>query len=242
MNIRAIIFDVYGTLLEVGPAPPGAEERWHSLHAEVFGCSSPMGLADFYAACDGAIARRHAEARARGISWPEVQWRSVVAEVLPALGRLASETQEDFLFRQMQASRSLRLGDGASQALRALRERQTILGLASNAQAHTRRELGMALDSAGLSLAWFEPDLCFWSYQHGFSKPDPHVFRILTARLETRGIAPSEILMVGDRPDNDLEPARAHGWQTWRLAAATQTGAAASGHWSDLLAWLSPAQ
>ena len=31
MTIRAVIFDVYGTLLEVGPAPPDADARWQRL-------------------------------------------------------------------------------------------------------------------------------------------------------------------------------------------------------------------
>ena len=88
--------------------------------------------------------------------------------------------------------------------------------------------------------AVFEPDLCFWSYRHGFSKPDPHVFRILTARLEARGLRPAEILMVGDRLDNDIEPARAHGWLTWRLARAAQTDVPppAAGDWVALRRWL----
>ncbi|MEK7674360.1 MAG: HAD hydrolase-like protein [Verrucomicrobiota bacterium] len=37
---------------------------------------------------------------------------------------------------------------------------------------------------------------------------------ILTARMTARSIPPSQTLMVGDRLDNDIEPARAHGWQT----------------------------
>jgi len=31
-------------------------------------------------------------------------------------------------------------------------------------------------------------------------------------------VAPQETLMVGDRLDNDIESARAQGWQTWRLS------------------------
>ena len=31
MNIRAVIFDIYGTLLEVGPPPPDADARWQRL-------------------------------------------------------------------------------------------------------------------------------------------------------------------------------------------------------------------
>jgi FMN phosphatase YigB (HAD superfamily) len=34
--------------------------------------------------------------------------------------------------------------------------------------------------------------------------------------------------MVGDRLDNDIEPAKAHGWQTWQL------GAAGDGDWAGL--------
>jgi FMN phosphatase YigB (HAD superfamily) len=54
------------------------------------------------------------------------------------------------------------------------------------------------------------------------------VFQILTARLQARAVAPQEILMVGDSPDNDIEPAKAHGWQAWQL------GPQAGGGWAAL--------
>ena len=31
MSIRAVIFDIYDTLLEVGPPPPDAARRWENL-------------------------------------------------------------------------------------------------------------------------------------------------------------------------------------------------------------------
>jgi putative hydrolase of the HAD superfamily len=101
--------------------------------------------------------------------------------------------------------------------LRWSKERQFLLGIASNAQAYTLRELHEALATHAMGLDLFERDLSFWSFEHGFSKPDPHVFRLLTARLRLLGIAPAETLMVGDRADNDLDPARAHGWQTFAI-------------------------
>ena len=73
---------------------------------------------------------------------------------------------------------------------------------------------------ATLSADLFHPALRFFSFEHGFSKPDPHVFQLLTARLGALGIAPEETLMVGDRLDNDIVPARAFGWQTWRVQTA----------------------
>ena len=93
------------------------------------------------------------------------------------------------------------------------------LGLASNAQAYTRVELAAALGEHGLAVDLFAPDLCYLSYEHGFNKPDPHVFRLLATRLRLRGIDPADALMVGDRIDNDIEPARAQGFQSWLLRA-----------------------
>jgi FMN phosphatase YigB (HAD superfamily) len=106
------------------------------------------------------------------------------------------------------------------------------MGIASNAQPYTLRELEGALLGRGLSLAVFTPELCFWSFEHGFSKPDPHVVRLLSARLRARGVRPDDTLMVGDRMDNDIEPARAQGWQTWKLAVAPQ--GPSEGDWDGL--------
>ena len=136
----------------------------------------------------------------------------------------------------MQIGRTLRLADGAADCLRQLNDNGILLGIASNSQAYTLREFSGALQAVGFNLSNFDRDVRFWSFENGFSKPDPHVFRILTARLEARGIGPAETLMVGDRLDNDIEPARAHGWQAWHLVSRTQSGPA--GNWSDLLAWL----
>lgn len=224
MNLRAVIFDIYSTMLEVGPPPPDADELWEKLFAEMLGATPPLTRTQFAVATAQIIARHHAEARARGIPWPEVQWPGVVREAIPGLVRLPARQLDDFLFRQMQIGRTLRLADGAADCLRLLNQQQRLLGIASNSQAYTRRELAAALSGAGVNLSLFDRDLQFWSYGHGFSKPDPHVFRMLTARLEARGIAPAEILMVGDRLDNDIEPARAHGWQTWQLKPGARPG------------------
>jgi FMN phosphatase YigB (HAD superfamily) len=42
--------------------------------------------------------------------------------------------------------------------------------------------------------------------------------------------------MVGDRLDNDIKPARVHGWQTWQIIPTKRDGP--SGNWRELLAWL----
>lgn len=236
MKVRAVIFDVYKTLLEVAPAPADAEMRWADLARATFGAPPRHGLAELIAATEAVIAREHAAARGAGIAYPEVYWPDVVREVLPELAALPEAAQDAFLLGQKALLHTVSLMPGAAEALAWLRQRGVPLGIASNAQPYTRHELGRALASAGLDLAWFAPDLCFWSFAHGFSKPDPHVFRLLTARLRARGITAADTLMVGDRLDNDIAPARAQGWRTWRLGSMPADGE--SGDWPALRAFL----
>lgn len=234
MTVRAVIFDVYSTILEVGPPAPNPEGLWRDLFTDMLGTSPPLTRTQFAAAASQVIARLHAQGRAQGIPWPEILWPEVVREVIPSLAKLPESQLDDFLLQQMRMGRTTRLAAGAADCLNWLKGQCCLLGVASNAQAYTLRELDEALSTAGLDLSIFAPDLRFWSFEHGFSKPDPHVFRILTARLGARGIRPSEILMVGDRLDNDMEPARAQGWQTWLL----QPGSPLGGGFQELAAAL----
>lgn len=233
MNVRAVLFDLYATLLEVGPPPADAEGRWQELFQEMLGIAPPLGRLEFFAACSQVVARQHDVARRQGVPWPEVQWPSIVKEVLPDLARLSSESERAaFILRQMETTRTVELAASTAALLRWLRARDVVLGILSNAQAYTWLELDAALAAHGLDRQIFERELCVLSFEHGFSKPDPHSFRILTARLEARGIPPADILMVGDRLDNDLEPARACGWQTWHRTGSPDTA------WADLRNWL----
>ncbi len=236
MNLRAAIFDIYGTLLQVGPPPPDADARWQRLWRDFLHIEPRLSRLDFSVASSKVIARHHEVARARGIPWPEIHWPSVVTEVVPEVAQLPSHDREEFLFRQIQTSHTIRMTAETASVLRWLKERPCLLGIASNAQAYTLRELNEALATHALGMVLFERDLCFWSFEYGFSKPDPHVFQVLTARLEARGIRPAEVLMVGDRLDNDIEPARDFGWQPWQL------GPQADGGWASLRETLSEPQ
>lgn len=230
--IRAVIFDVYKTLLEVLPAPSDAAVQWEQLWRTSLDAAPRLDLPGFARACDVIIAREHAAARQRGIPFPEIYWPAVAAEVLPELHDLPSVQRDEFLFRQSQLWHTVRLMRGAAEVLREARARGYLLGVASNAQPYTWRELDLTLRAVGLDQAIFDPRLCFWSFEHGFSKPDPHVFQILAVRLLSIGLKPDEVLMVGDREDNDILPARNMGWQTWRLSL--DGNADGGGNWDAL--------
>lgn len=233
MTVGAVIFDVYQTLLDVGPPPTDATAGWEKLWRQTLGVPPPLSLQDFAAACEREIAREHEAARAAGIAFPEVFWPGIATAAAPDLGTLSAAALDTFLFRHAQLVRRVNLGAETAALLRALAQRGLWLGLASNSQSYTVHELSAALAGAGLSLGLFERDLCFWSFEHGFSKPDPHVFRLLSARLRARGITPAQTLMVGDRLDNDIAPARRAGWQAWQLNAR-DAGPSDGGSWAEL--------
>lgn len=238
LNPRAVLFDVYSTLLIVGPPPADAEVRWEKLWTSVFPHPPRWTRLEFSAAGSQVIANRHAEAKAHGIPWPEIQWPSVVCELIPELGSLSESEREEFIYAHIQIGRTIRIDPAAAATLQWLSRRGIPLGIVSNSQAYTLRELESELASHSLSLEIFQPDLCFWSFQQGFSKPDPHVFQILTARLEAHGIGPADVLMVGDRADNDIQPARRFDWQTWQVHASDSPG---GGPWTSLLSRLQSA-
>lgn len=54
-------------------------------------------------------------------------------------------------------------------------------------------------------------DLVIASAEEGVAKPDPAIFRIA---LERAGCEPAEAVMIGDRLDNDIAPAKAVGMRT----------------------------
>ena len=56
--------------------------------------------------------------------------------------------------------------------------------------------------------------LCLPSAEIGKSKPDPAIFELATERS---GCEPEHAVMVGDRIDNDVTPAKSLGWKTIRV-------------------------
>lgn len=227
---KAVIFDVYRTLLDVSPNHADHEAQWNELHRRFFGEAPSMDLEHLNERCQHIISEDHSHAHEYGVPHPEVVWVDVMRRALPAFEKLPAGQGEDFLFGHIQLLRDLRLAPRAPAVLRECLRQEARLGITSNAQPYTVRELGEALAGAGLDLGMFDEDLCLWSFQNGFSKPDAHVFRLLAFRLINRGISPAETLIIGDRLDNDIEPARAQGFQTWWLNESHE------GDWEALIA------
>ncbi len=105
----------------------------------------------------------------------------------------------DAIWHRTYEAASFELRPGMAELLSELHERGVRLGLAAN-----QRPAALArLDGAGIGRFFHHREV---SGTHSFSKPDPRLFLRVCADL---GVDPTECVMVGDRIDNDIAPARA---------------------------------
>jgi HAD superfamily hydrolase (TIGR01509 family) len=98
---------------------------------------------------------------------------------------------------------------GAAGALDGFHRTGARLGVLANQPASARADL----ERAGL-LRRIAPEDVWLSEEVGLAKPDPAFFRLA---LGAWGLAPERVTYVGDRPDNDVAPAKALGLRTIRV-------------------------
>lgn len=216
-DIRAVIFDVYGTLLisaagDVGSAAETSEEPMvEALHAEGIVTSPTMELA---AGMERLIRQDHALAEATGTAHPEVEIRDIWKRIL-AESRLSlpDEALERVALRHECVANPVWPMPGASDLLAFLNQRELPLGILSNAQFYTPLLLEALLEKPLPDLG-FREDLCLWSYLLGQAKPSSEPFAQLKGLLGKEAIAPEQVLYVGNDMRNDIAPAAAQGFKT----------------------------
>lgn len=225
-GIRAVLFDVYGTLFISGTGDIGAFseatcERALADALEAVG-GGPIGSvaegADYYFE---AIGNSHTQSRRSGIDYPEVDiveiWRQVVQK-LASRGLLARKTWTRAELERLAVEYEGRANPvwpmpGLKECLRTLSQRQLLLGIVSNAQFYTP-ELFPAL-LGGRPEAWgFAPDLQYYSYQFGRAKPGLELHTMAAEALGRRRIQPAQAVYVGNDMLNDVFPASRLGFST----------------------------
>lgn len=200
-SFRAVIFDVYGTLLNApagGVKPdPAADPLLREIITQ-HGHEPPDSPS---AALHAAVLRHHQNA---GTPFPEVDLRVLWREVLDLP---LDEDTSSLVIETEAAWHPAQIMPGVVETLEKLSASGIPLGILSNAQCNTMP----ALDSL---TKFFTPDLTILSYQHGVAKPSPALFDLLAERLAMRGIKTAETLYIGNDPLHDIEPAAACGFKT----------------------------
>lgn len=170
----------------------------------------PDGGRPLTARLEAEIREAHAQAHAAGTEHPEVEIRELWTNVL---GLPQSPELEMIAVAYECATNPVWPMAGALALLKSLRRRGLILGIVSNAQFYTPY-LFDAFFEQPLETLGFEPELCFFSYEHRQAKPGLWLYEELRKALSKRGIEPAEVLYVGNDALKDVHPAAELGFRT----------------------------
>jgi putative hydrolase of the HAD superfamily len=224
-RLRAVLFDVYGTLLtsasgDIDASPE--QDAGRAAEAAFAAVDISLPFSGDVAAEDlrHGILADHQQARAAGTDFPEVDIREIWGRVLLAWqrsGRLDVEAS-DIDIERLAVEYEMRVNPvwpmpDASECLHELQQQGVVVGLVSNAQFYTPVVLA-ALLGGSLTELGFDSRLRFYSYQHRRAKPDTFLYERAAEALGARGIAASETIYVGNDMRNDMLPAQRAGFRT----------------------------
>ena len=205
--IRAVVFDLGGTLLDFNPdGLPWLEwERTGLLHAHATFSAQGLDLPEdtFVRHVHGSLAHRWQQATEGG---ENLRLGDVLREACAACGVSPADAQIEEAVAQYIAPLDARvvIYPDTLDTLDALRARGLRMGLVSNTMwpgVYHRREL----DRFGLS-PYLDHDV--FSSDVGVWKPQPGIYRL---SLDALGVRAQEAVFVGDTPEHDIVGAQGIG-------------------------------
>ncbi len=221
-GIRAVLFDVYGTLVisasgDIGLAGERGTTGAFAAALEAAGITAPA--AGGPARLEQTIRAFHARHKATGTEFPEVDilaiWEEVLEGEIPGGEVPASRDKLAHLAVEYECRvNPVWPMPGLVRLPADLRRRSLVLGIVSNAQFYTPLMLEGFL-GASLADLGFDAAYCTWSYRLLEAKPSTRIYQAALAGLDrVHGIAPSEVLYVGNDLRNDIWPASLTGCRT----------------------------
>jgi len=213
---RAVIFDIYGTLLISAAGDVGkdaARDSGRAFAAALEDAGLETGPRDGVRLLRRGIDRIHREKKDRGIEFPEVDILAVWEDVLARSSGILSPDR----LRLAALSYECRVNPvwpmpGLLSLLHRLHRSGVRLGILSNAQFYTPVLLEYFL-GASHERVGFDADLCLFSWQAGEAKPSPGLFATMNRRLAAQGIRPDQVLYLGNDMGKDIRPAQQAGWR-----------------------------
>ena len=227
-NIKAVVFDVYGTMILSGSGDIGITAEGDRKAEAVREAAKAVNLHNVAGMAEDAVKllqkytlEVHEEATGKGIEKAEVVvpelWQDVF-EGLEEPGCIVSLPDKNKLLKFC-VEYECRVNPtwpvpGLQETLKQIQEKQLKLGIVSNAQFFTpllfEAYLGSSLDELG-----FEEEMMIWSYMLRVAKPSTAIYTPLVFNLKQHyGIEPGEVLYVGNDMLNDIYPAHALGMRT----------------------------
>ena len=228
-DVKAVLFDVYGTLFVSGSGDVGTAAATNTAEALTQALEAAHYRGDLERAGErgknllkAEVLQWHAASRAAGIDFAEVDilriWKKVV-------GRLRKEGILNPSELDIEPMRQLALQyeclvnpvwpmPDCLETFHNLKERGLVLGIVSNAQFYTPL-LFAAFFEQSLEDIGFDPDCCIWSYKELKAKPSADLFPKAEKYLKrNHGVKLNETVYVGNDMLNDIYCASRAGCKT----------------------------
>ena len=212
MTYRDLVFDLYGTLVDIHTEEDALVWEKTALYCGYYGAHyTGEGLKEaFYE----ELRKRQVKAGQSYECFPDIPFESVIEELLRRAGvegdAAALAVNAAQLFR-ISSTEYLRLYPGVKEALAKLRQKGFRLWLLSNAQriftAYELRHLELGQELDGI----------FISSDYGCRKPDGRFYQAL---LREKNLQPEKCLMIGNDRDTDIAGAKAQGMATLYMHTA----------------------
>jgi putative hydrolase of the HAD superfamily len=215
-GIRAVIFDIYGTLFTSaagdigvdGGCMRGSLSSLDSLALQLGESCTGKKLKEYFRS---SALKIHEELFAQ-TPYPEVRveeiWAGFLRETAPGGSAISPE---ELAVRYELAVNPVYVMPGALETINALKGAGLVLGLISNAQFFTPLLFDAFLGASPAALG-FDRGIQIYSYEAGEAKPSPALIAKARDRLAALGIAPETALYIGNDMLNDVYAASSAGF------------------------------
>ncbi len=225
-NIKAVIFDIYGTLLISGSGDVGTSIEAGSYKAfeaafRKCGIDTVSKEASEYVREQffSSISSTHESMRADGYPYPEIDIIEVWENIISSKGaeRLLPEIKiipAPFIAAAYESTvNPVYPMPGAKELIEKLKSSGFRLGIISNAQFYTPLIIKQYFGGDPHKIG-FEKSLCLFSYIERRSKPDTALFSKLSSSLSKFNIKPEESIFIGNDMLKDIMPSKKTGYKT----------------------------
>ena len=230
-KIKAVIFDIYGTLLisssgDIDQASLNEQNMREAMQAGGFDINNyPEKVYSFLLSqLQEKIAEQHKELRLKGHPFPDVDifkvWKGMFqeAEKEGFLKLTGTESWTDTIMVFEILSNRVYPMPGMKEVLLKIKEMGIPLGIVSNAQFYTPIIMNYFLDNefrTDQHINLFQQDLSVYSFQELRAKPDTALFDKFIPTLDEKyNIQPSEAIFVGNDMLKDVYTANQAGLKT----------------------------
>ncbi len=228
-GIKAVLFDVYGTLFVSGSGDVGTATATDTAEAMTAALEAAHYKGDLAKAgtigkdaLKAEVLEWHRVSRAAGVAFPEVDilqiWRKVVGKLRDE-GILKPAEIDIEPIRRLALEYECRVNPTwpmpeSLQTLRRLKAAGLIMGVVSNAQFYTPLLFCAHYEQTPETIG-FDPACCVWSYRELTGKPSDDLFPKAGEYLRrNHGIGLSETVYVGNDMLNDIYTASRAGCKT----------------------------